>query len=831
MCGKDRVPERMERSIVDSIPDRTRVVIIGGGVVGCSVAYYLTKLGWSDVIVLERKTVAGGTTWHAAGLVTQLRTTKTMIDINRVGVQLYSTLHEETGIPTGFRATGSLTVTRTADRMDELRRILSLGRCYGIEIHEITPSEAGRMWPLMRTDDIRGGIYIPKDGQVIPASAALSIARGAELGGARVVENVQVTGVTSNAGVITGVSTDRGNIECEVVVCAAGMWSRQLGLSAGVDIPLHAAEHMWLVTNKMGVPQDLPSLRDPDEQIYFRRDAEEQGAILMGGFESTAKPWGGDAVPDDYHFGLLEPDWEHFKVFWENAVHRVPAMGKAGINRFCVSAESFTADNRYLMGESPDLKNFYVATGLNSTGIAAAPGVGKALAEWVVAGEPTMDLWEMDVRRFHRFQNIRAYLHDRTVETVGTLYGMHYPHRQMESARGARRTPFHDRLASIGACFGEVGGWERPNWYAPSGEAPVYAYSFGRQNWFRHSAQEHRAVREAVGLFDQTSFGKFLLQGGDAEHVAQTIFAGQMAVDPGRTVYTAMPNERGGFESDLTVTRIADNEYMIVTAGATARRDFHWIQDHIPDGVGAFLTDVSSAYAVLGLMGPMSRRLLSELTDADVSNEAFPYMTSVEIPIGYAPVRASRITYVGELGWELYIPTEFAVHVLDRIMELAPEHGLLPAGFHAMESLRLEKAYRAWGHDISDVDTIVESGLTFAVALDKDVDFIGRDAILRQLDEGVRRRLVVFTLEDAEPLLLGNEPIWRDGQLVGRTTSGAFGHTLGTSVGMGYVENPNGVTTEWIMGGAYELELETQRFPAKVRLTAPYDPRGERVRS
>ena len=817
-------------SLMDSIPDRARVVIIGGGIVGCSVAYYLTKLGWNDVVVLERKTIAGGSTWHAAGMVTQLRSTRTMIDINRVGVQLYSTLHEETGIPTGFRATGSLTVTTTDGRMDELKRILSLGRCYGIEIHEITAEDAGTMWPLMRTEDLKGGIYIPKDGQAIPASAALSVARGAEMGGTRIIENVQVTGVTQDAGAVTGVSTDLGDIECEVVVCAAGMWSRQLGLSAGVDIPLHAAEHMWLVTNKMGIPEDIAGLRDPDEQIYFRRDAEEQGAILMGGFETTAKPWGDDAIPDDYHFGLLEPDWEHFKVFWENAVHRVPAMGEAGINRFCVSAESFTPDNRYLMGESPDLRNFYLATGLNSTGIAAAPGVGKAVAEWIVAGEPTMDLWEVDIRRFHQFQNVKTYLHDRTVESVGTLYGMHWPHKQMETARGARRSPFHEKLAAMGACFGEVGGWERPNWYAPPGVEPVYGYSFGRQNWFPYSAEEHRAVRESVGLFDQTSFAKFLLQGGDAERVAQTIFAGDMAVEPGTIVYTAMLNERGCFESDLTVTRTGDEEYLIVTAGSTGRRDFGWIRSRIPNGAHASLTDISSGSAVLGLMGPNSRALLSEITDADVSNKAFPYLTSKEIAIGYAPVRASRVTYVGELGWELYIPTEFAGHVFDRIMEVAPKHGLLPAGFHAMETLRLEKAYRAWGHDISDVDTVVEAGLTFAVALDKGVDFIGRDAVLRQRDEGVTRRLAVFTLEDPEPLLLGNEPIWRDGQLVGRTTSGAFGHTLGVSVGMGYVEDTGVVTNEYVRGGAYELEVAAERFPAKVRLTAPYDRRGRRVR-
>jgi 4-methylaminobutanoate oxidase (formaldehyde-forming) len=816
--------------VAENIPDRARVVVIGGGIVGCSVAYHLTKLGWKDVVVLDRKTIAGGTTWHAAGMVTQLRATRTMIDINRVGVELYSKLHEETGIPTGFRANGSVTVTRTTDRMDELKRILSLGRCYGIEIHEISAAEAGDMWPMMRTDDLEGGIFIPKDGETVPASTALSIARGAEMGGAKIIENVAVTGITHADGNVTGVSTDQGDIEAEYVVCAAGMWSRQLGLDAGVNIPLYGAEHMWLVTNKMGIPEGIAGLRDPDEQIYFRRDAEDQGAILMGGFESVAKPWGDNEIPDEYHFGLLEPDWEHFKVFWKNAIHRVPAMEEAGINRFCVSAESFTPDNRYLMGESPDLKNFYIATGLVSTGIAAAPGVGKAVAEWIVEGEPTMDLWEVDIRRFHQFQNVKKYLHDRTVESVGTLYGMHYPHRQMETARGARRSPFHDRLASIGACFGEVAGWERPNWYAPFGEDPVYYYSFGRQNWFRYSAEEHRAVRESVGLFDQTSFAKYLLQGKDAERVAQTIFAGQMEVEPGRVVYTAMPNRNGGFESDLTVTRIAEDKYMIVTGGATATRDFRWIEDHIPDDAHAFVTDVSSAYAVLGVMGPKSRALLSELTDADLSNDAFPFMSSQEIAIGYAPVRATRITYVGELGWEIYIPTEFATHVLDRIMELAPEYELLPAGFHAMESLRLEKAYRAWGHDITDVDSIVEAGLTFAVDFDKGVDFIGRDALLQQRAEGVTRRLAIFTLEDPEPLLLGNEPIWRDGELVGRITSGTFGHTIGTSIGMGYVENPDGVTPAWIRAGDYELEVATERFAAKVRLSPPYDPKGERVR-
>ena len=817
--------------MANGLPDRTQVVIIGGGIVGCSVAYHLTKLGWKDVVLLERRKLTNGTTWHAAGLVTQLRNSRTLIEIARYGVDLYPRLEAETGEPTGFRQTGSITVARTEGRMDELKKIASLGRAYGIEIEPISPREAGQMWPLMRTDDLVGAIHIPKDGQTTPELTAMAMAVGAAQGGASILEDVKVTGIATRDGEVSGVSTDHGDIGCEVVVNCAGMWARQVGLMCGVRVPLHAAEHMYLVTNLMeGVPHDMRSLRDPDEQIYFRRDIEDKGALLMGGFESVAKPWGMDGIPEDYSFSVLEPDWEHFKVFWENAVYRVPAMEAAGINRFYVSAESFTPDNRYLMGEAPELRNFYVAAGLNSTGIAAGAGVGKAMAEWMVEGHPTMDLTEVDIRRFHGFQNNATYLHDRTVEGVGLLYGMHWPQIQNETARPARRSPLHDRLAARGACFGAVAGWERANWFAPEGVEPKYEYSYGRQNWFPYSAEEHRAVREAVGLFDQTSFAKFLLQGRDAEAVLQRICAGDVAVPPGRVVYTAMLNDRGGIEADLTVTRTAEDSYLIVTSGASATRDFHWIQGHIPGQAHAFLTDVTSAYAVLGVMGPRSRDLLSPLTDADLSDGAFPFLTSRELALGYATVRATRITYVGELGWELYIPTEFATSVYDTIVSGGDKVELRHAGFHAMDSLRVEKAYRAWGLDITDQETPLEAGLSFAVAFDKGPDFIGRDALLRQRETALRRRLVVFTVDDPEPLLLGDEPIYRDGVLVGRTTSGDYGHTLGRSVGMGYVENADGVDREFIMAGSYEIEILAQRFSATPTLRAPYDPKSERVR-
>ena len=813
------------------LPQQARVVIIGGGIAGCSVAYHLTKLGWTDVVLLERNELTGGTTWHAAGLVTQLRASQTLIEIARDAVELYATLEANTGQPTGFRQSGSVSVARTEGRMDELRHIVSLGRCFGIEIHEVSPGEAGQMMPLIRTDDLVGAIYIPKDGQTVPQDTTTAMAKAAVNGGASIFEHTAVTAVLQRDGAVSGVSTDRGDIECEYVVNCAGMWARQVGLMCGVAMPLQAAEHMYLVTKPMDIPYDMHSLRDPDGHIYFRRDIQDEGAILMGGFEPVAKPWGMDGIPEDHSFSLLEPDWDHFKLFWDRALERMPSIAEAGIDRFYVGAESFTPDNFFLMGEAPELRNFYVAAGLNSTGISNGPGVGKAVAEWMVEGEPTMDLTEVDIRRFHRFQNNAKYLYDRTVETVGTVYDMHWPQRQFESARPARRSILHDRLEARGACFGSVGGWERANWFAPEGVEPRYEYSFGRQNWFPYSADEHRAVREGVGLFDQSSFANFLLQGRDAEAVLQRICANDVAAPPGRVVYTAMLNRRGGIEADLTVTRTAEDSYLIVTGGTVATRNFEWVRRNIPDGAHAFLTDVTSAYAVLGIMGPRSRELLSRVTSADVSNDAFPFLASQEIDVGYATVRATRITYVGELGWELYIPTEFAPSVYDTIVGEGDKLGPRHAGYHAMDTLRIEKGYRAWGHDITDQDTPLEAGLTFAVAFDKSADFIGRDALLRQREQGMTRRLVMFTLDDPEPYLLGNEPIYRDGVVVGRITSGFYGHTVGRSVGMGYVGNESGVDTDFIRAGAYELELATERFPASASLRAPYDPRGERVRS
>jgi 4-methylaminobutanoate oxidase (formaldehyde-forming) len=810
-----------------SLPSHARVVIVGGGIVGCSVAYHLTKLGWRDVLLLERRDLSCGTTWHAAGLVGQLRSSHNLTRLARYGAVLYEQLEAETGQATGFRRSGSISVARTAERLIELKRGASMARCFGVDVELISPAEAGRLWPLMRTDDLAGAVWIPGDGRTNPIDTTLALARGARDGGATILENVTVTGIRRERGAATGVSTDQGDVACEVVVNCAGMWGRAVGRMAGVNVPLHASEHFYIVTEPMaGVTRDLPVLRDTDGYIYVR---EEVGGLLMGGFEPVAKPWGMDGIPEDFKFSLLPEDWEHFRLLMEQACLRIPALETAPVRRHVNGPESFTPDNRYMLGEAPELRNFFVAAGFNSVGIASAAGAGQALAEWIVGGEPGIDLWDVDIRRFMPFQGNATYLRERTREVVGLLYAMHWPFRQPETARGVRRSVLHDRLGATGAVFGTVAGWERANWFAAEGVEPRYVYTYGRQNWFPCVAAEHRAVREAVGLFDQSSLAKLLLQGPDAAAVLQRLCANEVDVAPGRLVYTQMLNRRGGIACDLTVSRLDDETYLIVTIAAAATHDAHWIRRGLGDA-RVTLTDVTSAFTVLGVMGPRSRALLGRLTDADLSSDAFPFATTREIELGPAMVRATRITYVGELGWELYVPTELAMGVYETVLAAARDLGLRHAGYHAMDSLRMEKGYRSWGHDIGSDDTPLQAGLGFAVALKKG-DFVGREALLRQRERPPERRLVMFALDDPEPLLLGDEPIYRDGVLVGRITSGAYGHTLGRSVGMGYVTHPAGVDAAFVRAGRWELELALQRFPARAQLEPLFDPSSARVRS
>ncbi len=811
-----------------ALPTHARVVIVGGGIVGCSVAYYLTKLGWRDVVLLERKSLSCGTTWHAAGLVGQLRATRNLTRLAQYTCELFRGLEQEVGQATGFKQNGSLSIATNEERLLELKRGASMARYFGLDVELITPAQAREKWPLLNIEDVIGAVFLPDDGQINPSDVAQAIARGAKMGGASIFENVKVTAIHQSGGRVTGVATDKGDIGAEYVVNCGGMWGREIGRMCGVNVPLHAAEHFYIVTEPMqGLTPDLPVLRDPDGYAYYKEDA---GKLLIGAFEPVAKPWGMDGIPEDFAFDQLPDDWDHFEPVLERALQRVPALAQAGIQLFFCGPESFTPDDRYILGEAPELKNFFVAAGFNSIGIQSAGGVGTVLAEWIVKGHAPMDLWDVDTRRWMPFQGNSRYLHDRTVEGLGLLYAMHWPFRQFETGRPVRTSPFHDRLAAQRACFGEVSGWERANWFAPPGIEPKYCYSYGRQNWFDYSAAEHRAVREGVGLFDQSSFAKFLLQGHDAERVLNYVCANDVSVPVGKLVYTQWLNEHGGIEADLTVTRLQEDCFLIITSVSSQTRDFFWLKHHIPDGAHAVLTDITSGLAVLGVMGPRSRDLLARVTDANLSNEAFPFATSQEIDLAYAKVRASRITYVGELGWELYIPTEFALSVYDAIVAEGGAFELRHAGMHAMNSLRIEKGYRHWGHDISEEDTPLEAGLAFAVAFDKSGGFLGRDALVQQQQSGVTRRMVMFTLEDPAHLLYHDEPIWRDGKRVGRTTSGMYGHTLGCAIGMGYVENEAGVSPEFIDSGAYEIEIACERVPARASLRPFYDPRSERVR-
>jgi glycine cleavage system aminomethyltransferase T/glycine/D-amino acid oxidase-like deaminating enzyme len=821
----------MADSVTDrTLPDQAQVVVIGGGIVGCSVAYHLTKRGWRDVVLLERNQLTSGTTWHAAGLVTQLRATYNMSMLAKYSAELFTELEQLTGHGTGYRRTGSILLATTGERWTEVQRQVSMARVCGFEVHPISGREVRDMWPLVDPLGVVGAAFLPGDGVANPTDVTQALAAAARMGGARIVEHTPVKAVHQRDGRVIGVATERGDLRAEVVVNCTGMWARQLGMRSGVTIPLHAAEHFYVVTEPVSeLAHDLPVLRSPDDTAYFREDT---GKLMVGFFEPGAKPWATRGIPDDAAFTTLPEDWDHLAPYIDLAARRVPRLRDLGIQLFFNGPESFTPDDRYILGEAPGLDGYFVAAGFNSVGFQSGGGAGRVVADWIVDGHPPMDLWEVDIRRFMPFQNNRRYLYQRTTETLGLLYDMHWPFRQVETARGIRRSPFHDRVAARGACFGEVAGWERANWYAPPGVEPRYEYSYGRQNWFGYSAEEHRAVREGVGIFDQTSFGKILVQGRDAVGALNRLCTADIAVEPGRIVYTQWLNDRGGVESDVTVTRLDERSFLVVTTGTSTVRDLEWLRRQLRAEASVACVDVTNAYGVLGIMGPRSRELLADLTDADLSNAAFPFGTSREIDLGLAFVRASRITYVGELGWELYIPTDVATHVYDTIVAAGDALGLRHAGYHALNSLRIEKAYRHWGHDMTDEDTLLEAGLGFTAAWDKPGGFVGRDALLRQREAGVTRRLAVFSLDDPEPLLLHNEPIWRDDRLAGRTSSGMFGHTVGRSVGLGYVRRDDGpVTAEWLAAGSYEIEVANERFDARASLRPPYDPANARIRS
>jgi 4-methylaminobutanoate oxidase (formaldehyde-forming) len=817
-----------------TLPARADVVIIGGGVVGTSIAYHLTKAGVRNTVLLERKQLTCGTTWHAAGLVGQLRANRNLTELAKYTTGLFEGLERETGKATGFKQNGSISIALTDGRMEELKRGASMAKNFGLEVNVITVGDIRERLPHYNLEGAVGGVFLPKDGQVNPIDVTQALAAGARQRGGKIFENTKVTRVLVRKGAAIGVETTAGSIRADKVVIAAGMWSRDLGKAIGVSIPLHAAEHFYVVTEAIDrLPRNMPVVRIPDECAYYKEDA---GKLLIGAFEPVAKPWGIDGIPEDHAFETLPEDMDHFEPILSDAMKRVSLLETAGIALFFNGPESFTPDDRYYLGETPEVKNLFVATGFNSIGIQSSGGAGLVLSQWIKNGHAPMDVNGVDIRRIHPFQSVRRYLRDRTVESLGLLYAMHWPYRQVETARGARRSPFYEKLKSLGACYGELNGWERPNWYAPSAVEPKYEYSFGRQNWWPYAEAEGKALQSKVAFFDQSSFAKFLVQGKDALKVLNKISANDIDVEPGRIVYTQWLNERGGIEADLTITRIAENRFMVVTGAIPQLRDFAWLERNIPDGAHCIATDITSGLPMLSVMGPNSRALLQALSGEDLSNAAFPFGRSREIEIGYARVRASRITYVGELGWELYIPAEFAAHVLEVLLEAGQDFGLTAAGMHTMNNCRMEKAYRHWGHDIAEEDTPLEAGLSFAVAFDKKGGFIGKRALERQKKSNLilKKRLVALALEDdgeAAPMIYHEEPIYRDSKLAGSTTSGAWGHRVSKSLGLGYVHHQEGVSADWIASGNWEIELAWRRYPAKLQFQPFYDPKGERIRT
>ncbi|MDH3581384.1 MAG: FAD-dependent oxidoreductase [Hyphomicrobiales bacterium] len=809
-------------------PTQARVVVVGGGIAGCSVAYHLTKLGWKDVVLLEQGRLSGGTTWHAAGLVGQLRNHQNLTRLIQYSTELYASLEAETGLATGWKACGSLSIARTEERMTVLKRVAAKARAYGVEAEVISAKQAGEHFPVMETKDLVGGVWLPGDGKANPADLTQALARGTRQNGGKIFEKVRVTGVELEGGAVKKVRTSQGDIACDYVVNAGGQWARQFGRLAGVTVPLYSCEHFYIVTGRIdGVTPDLPCLRDPDGYIYFK---EEVGGVVMGGFEPDAKPWKMNPIPDDFENTLLEDDWDQFEILMENALIRMPALETAEVKQFVNGPESFTSDGYFILGEAPEVRNYFVCAGFNSMGIASAGGAGKAVAEWMVEGEPTSDVWPVDIRRFASFHGNDAWLEDRVKETLGLHYVMPWPNQELLSGRPLRCSPIYERLREKNACFGSKMGWERPLFFAPSPEEARIDYSFGRQNWFDWAAAEHTAAREAVAFFDQTSFGKLMVQGRDAEAELQRLCANNITGEPGSCVYTGMLNARGGYESDLTVTRLDNERFLLVTGSAEAVRDRDWITRNIRDDAHVTVADVTSSLAIFGIMGPKSRDLLTTLTPDALSNEAFPYAASKEISLGQAHVRATRRSYVGELGWEIYMPVEVAASVYDEIVGAGADFGLTHAGYYALDSLRVEKAYRAWGHELTPDITPFEAGLSFAVDFAKG-DFLGRDALLKAKDKPAKRRLALFVLDDPGPVLWGGELILRDGVPVGEIESAAYGHTLGAAVGLGYIHNDTGVDAAFVEAGAYEIDNAGALVAATCHLRTPYDPKSERVRS
>jgi glycine cleavage system T protein len=815
---------------MSALPEKARVVIIGGGVIGCSVAYHLTKLGWKDVVLLERKQLTSGTTWHAAGLIAQLRATANMTKLAKYSQELYGTLEEETGVATGFKRVGSITVALTEERREEIYRQAGMARAFGVEVEEISNERVLELYPHINLEGIKGAVYLPLDGQGDPANIALALAKGARQRGALVKEKVKVTDITKDGRMVTGVNWTHedgtsGHIAADMVVNCGGMWGHEVGRMAGVNVPLQACEHFYIVTENIPNLTQLPVLRVPDEYAYYKEDA---GKILLGAFEPNAKPWAVDGIPDTFEFDQLQEDFDHFEPILEKAVDRMPILAEAGIHTFFNGPESFTPDDAYHLGLAPEMDNFWVAAGFNSIGIQSAGGAGMALAAWMDTGEKPFDLGDVDISRMQPFQGNKRYLEERSKETLGLLYADHFPFRQKDTARGVRRTPFHHHLMERGAVMGELAGWERANWFAREAQEAKYEYSWSRQNFFDNVREEHMAVRQNVGMYDMSSFGKIRVEGPDAMAFMNYVGGGDYNVPVGKIVYTQFLNSSAGIEADVTVTRIEPNCYLVVTPAATRLADQTWMRRH-SGNFNVVITDVTSGEGVLAIMGPRSRELLQTVSPNDFTNDVNPFGTAQDIEIGMGLARVHRVTYVGELGWEIYVSSDMCSHVFETLADAGFDFGMRLCGMHMMDTCRMEKGFRHFGHDITSEDHVLEAGLGFAVKTDKP-DFIGRDAVLRKRETGLEQRLVQFKLTDAEPLLYHNEPILRNGEYVGYLSSGGYGHQLGAAIGMGYVPC-KGESVAELLDSTFEIDVMGTRVKAEAQLKPFYDPKSERVKA
>ncbi len=802
-----------------SLPSQARVVIVGGGIAGCSTAYHLTKLGVRDVLLLEQGRLTCGTTWHAAGLVGQTRATRNATRMSRYGIDLYAALERETGLATGWKACGSLNVARTPERLALMQRQMARARSFGVDFEFVSPAEVGRIAPILRTDDLAGGVWIPGDGKANPTDLTMSLARGARMGGVTIAEGVKVTGVDVHEGRVAGLRWRRdgeeGTLRCETLVNCAGQWARAFGRMAGVTVPLYAAEHFYLVTERIdGVTPGLPVIRDPDGCIYYK---EEVGGLVMGGFEPVAKPWHVDPIPDGFEFQLLPEDWDQFEVLMENAIHRTPCLADAPVKMLLNGPESFTPDGNFILGEAPEVGGYFVCAGFNSAGIANAGGAGKLTAEWIVGGEAPVDLWDVDVRRFAPFHANRRHLADRTVETLGLHYAMRWPREELASVRPLRRSPLYDRLRAKGAVFGTKLGWERANYFLPPG-ATTPPPTLGRPGWLPQVLEEQRACREDVAVFDQTSFGKLLLKGRDALAVLQRLCANEMDVAVGRIVYTPMLNARGGFESDLTVTRTGLHEFFIVTGSAQTTRDFAWIERHIHPHERASLVDVTGGWSVVSVMGPKAEALLARLSADDVSKAALPFATTRDIDVGYARVRAARMSYVGGPGYELYVAADQCATLYDALWSEGAAVGLADAGYYALDALRIEAGRRAWGAELSPDETPWEAGMPGSVKLDKADAFVGREALQKARDTPLAKRLLAVAFDDPAAFPWGGEPLLVDGRPVGELASAGYSRRHGRALALGYARLAGSFDGERLQASHCEVDIAGTRTPVTARL-------------